>query len=280
MRYIKTAVLFCYLFPLVGKAQTVKEYTMETLFQLDEADIPLYKPDVKYKQVVASAHYYKSDGHLALEDSLITKLDTCGRFVYIQSVMPLGSQTRVSSSTFSYANNTVSVENGRNINSGPKEIYELDAKGRILTKSSLQAVGTRILDRHVSYTHNGRISYLHSTRDGGIVEKKVYQLTKKGKVEKCEEYGRDTTVVNKAIDYTYNEKDQLIFMVTKFKGMMGGGIPYTFTYNEKGLIASLKKGDMAGFTYTYVYDATGEWTRMECQLNGEKYFYVNRSYIR
>jgi hypothetical protein len=114
MHYIQTAILFCYLFPVVSKAQTVKEYKIETLFQLDETDIPLYKPDVKYKQVITSAHYYKSDGHLALEDSLITKFDTCGRFAYIHSIMPLGNQTRVSSSTFSYANNTVSVENGGN----------------------------------------------------------------------------------------------------------------------------------------------------------------------
>jgi hypothetical protein len=282
MRYIQTAILYCCLFPLFSKAQTVKEYKMETLFQLDETDIPLYRPDVKYKQVITSAYYYKSDGRAVLEDSLITGFDSNGRFTYINSVMPLGSQTSVSYSTFSYANNTVIVENKGNSYSSPKEIYELDPKGRILTKSTLPGLNTKVLDRHWRYTPNGRISYLHRTRDGRIVEKKAYQLTETGKVKRFEQYGSDTTVESKTIDYTYNEKGQLISMVTKLKGMAHiGGIPYNFTYNDKGLIASIRKGDDEGsalFTYTYVYDAKGEWTRMECKLNGEKRFYANRTY--
>ncbi|MCF6405989.1 hypothetical protein L3C95_24020 [Chitinophaga filiformis] len=257
---------------------------METLFQIDEADIPLYRPDVKYKQVSVAAYYYQSDGRIVMEDSLMTKFDSYGRLAYTSGVTALGNQTRASYSTFSYVNNTVTVENGGVLYSSPKHVYELDAKGRILTKSSLPGMGTMVLDRHVSYTPDGRISYLHRTSDGGIAEKKVYKLTKTGKVKQLVEYGRDTTVAKKTIDYTYNGKDQLVAMVTKLKALnIPGGIRYTFTYNDKGLIASFKKGDGAGaalFTYTYKYDAKGEWTRMECLQNGEKRFYVNRYYIQ
>ncbi|SDG85589.1 DUF4595 domain-containing protein [Chitinophaga filiformis] len=255
---------------------------MEKLLQMDDVDIPLYRPDVKYKQVIASVYHYTSNGRAILNDSLITRFDNNNRFTYIGLAMPLIGQTSVSASTFSYTNNTVVVENGGR---EPKEIYELDAKGRILTKSLVQfGISTKILDRHVRYTPNGRISYLHRARDGGIVEKKVYQLTAKGLVKRCEEYGSDTTLASKTIDYTYNGKGQLVSMVMKLKGIKHtGGIPYKFTYNDKGLIASLKFGFDPGaavYTYTYVYDAKGEWTRMECQFDGEKRFYVNRNYVR
>ena len=45
------------LFELFVRAQTIKEYKMEKLLQVDDADIPLYRPDVKYKQVVVSVYF-------------------------------------------------------------------------------------------------------------------------------------------------------------------------------------------------------------------------------
>ena len=60
---------------------------MEKLLQVDDADIPLYRPDVKYKQVVVSVYYYTSDGRETMNDSLITRFDNNGRFMYIGLAM-------------------------------------------------------------------------------------------------------------------------------------------------------------------------------------------------